>query len=30
VLDFNQLNKAIVIWGFNEAVDISDLEWEVE
>lgn len=29
VLDFNQLNKAIVIWGFNEAVDISDLEWEV-
>lgn len=30
ILDFNQLNKAIVIWGFNEAVDISDLEWEVE
>lgn len=30
VLDFNQLNKAIVIWGFNEAVDISDLEWEVQ
>ncbi len=22
-------SKAIVIWGFNEAVDISDLEWEV-
>ena len=30
VLDFNQLNKAIVIWGFNEAVDISDLNWEVK
>lgn len=29
VLDFNRLNKAIVIWGFNEPVDISDLEWEV-
>lgn len=29
VLDFNQLNKAMVIWGFNEPVDISDLEWEV-
>lgn len=29
VLDFNQLNKAIVVWGFNKAVDISDLEWEV-
>ena len=29
VLDFNQLNKAIVIWGFNQPVDISDLEWEV-
>ncbi len=29
VLDFEQLNKAIVIWGFNEAVDITDLEWEV-
>lgn len=28
VLDFNQLNKAIVIWGFNEAVDISELNWE--
>lgn len=28
-LDFNQLNKAIVIWGFNQPVDISDLEWEV-
>lgn len=28
VLDFNQLNKAIVIWGFDEAVDISDLDWE--
>lgn len=23
-------SKAIVIWGFNEAVDISDLEWEVK
>ena len=22
-------SKAIVIWGFNEAVDITDLEWEV-
>lgn len=30
VLDFNQLNKAIVIWGFNQPVDISDLEWEVK
>lgn len=30
VLDFNQLNKAIVIWGFNEAVDITDLDWEVQ
>jgi len=28
VLDFNQLNKAIVIWGFNEPTKISDLEWE--
>ncbi|MDE6667158.1 MAG: hypothetical protein K2K38_02275 [Clostridia bacterium] len=25
----NVSNKAIVIWGFNEAVDISDLNWEV-
>ena len=30
VLDFNQLTKAIVIWGFNQATDISDLEWEVQ
>lgn len=30
VLDFNTLNKAIVIWGFNQAVDISDLDWEVK
>lgn len=26
----NVSNKAIVIWGFNEAVDISDLNWEVK
>ncbi|MDE6586127.1 MAG: hypothetical protein K2K80_05565 [Clostridia bacterium] len=30
VLDFNTLNKAIVIWGYNQAVDISDLDWEVK
>ena len=30
VLDFNQLTKAVVIWGFNQATDISDLEWEVQ
>lgn len=28
VLDFNQLTKAIVLWGFNETVDISELIWE--
>lgn len=30
VLDFNQLNKAIVIWGFNTPTQISDLEWEAK
>lgn len=27
VIDFDQLHKAIVIWGFNEPVAVSDLEW---
>ena len=30
VIDFNQLHKAIVLWGFNQPVDISELEWEVK
>ncbi len=24
----NALNKAVVVWGFNQATEISDLEWE--
>lgn len=30
VLNFDNLTKAIVLWGFNQAVDISELDWEVK
>lgn len=29
VIDFNQMRRAIVTWGFNEAFVISELNWEV-